>query len=68
MFVKNLQKKTETTSEGQPSDIIITGSDGVTKGHVVFSSYEDIESSSSCLGNGASLSIGHAGYNSEVGG
>lgn len=68
MFLKHPQKKTETTREGQTSDIIITGSDGVTKGHVVFSKYEDKESSSSCLGNGSFLSIGHAGYNSEVSG
>ncbi|XP_068753774.1 uncharacterized protein [Montipora capricornis] len=35
------------------------------KGQVVFSRYEDVEASSSCLENGAFLSIGHAGYNSE---
>lgn len=65
MFLKHLQNKTEHTIDGQASGTIITGSDGVTKGQVVFSRYEDVEASSSCLENGAFLSIGHAGYNSE---
>ena len=66
MFLKHLQRKTEHTIDGQASGTVITGSDGVTKGQVVFSRYEDVEASSSCLENGAFLSIGHAGYNSEV--
>ena len=66
MFLKHLQTKTEDTTEGQANGTVITGSDGVTKGHVVFSRYANMEASSSCLDNGAFLSIGHAGYNSEV--
>lgn len=68
MFLKHLQNKTEHTREGQADGTVITGSDGVTKGCVVFSRYADVDASSSCLGNGAFLSIGHAGYNSEVSG
>ena len=66
MFLKHLQNKTERTSDGQASGTVISGCDGVSKGQVVFSRYEDVEASSSCLENGAFLSIGHAGYNSEV--
>ena len=65
MFLKHLQNKTERTIDGQASGTIITGSDGVTKGQVVYSRYEDVKASSSCLENGEFLSIGHAGYNSE---
>jgi len=68
VILKHLQNKTEHTREGQVDGTVITGSDGVTKGHVVFSRYADMEASSSCLDNGAFLSIGHAGYNSEVSG
>ncbi|XP_068677168.1 uncharacterized protein [Montipora foliosa] len=64
MFLKHLQNKTEHTINEQASGTICTGSDGVTKGQVVFSRYEDVEASSSCLENGVFLSM-HAGYNSE---
>ena len=53
MFLKHLQRKTERTIDGQASGTVITGSDGVTKGQVVFSSYEDVEASSS-------LRMGHS--------
>lgn len=68
MFLKHLQNKVEHAREKQAGGTVITASDGVTKGHVVFSRYADMDASSSCLDNGAFLSIGHAGYNSEVSG
>jgi len=68
MFLNHIQNKTEHTREGRVDGTVISGSDGVTKGHIVFSRYADMEASSSCLDNGAFLSIGHAGYNSEVSG
>jgi hypothetical protein len=46
---------------------VVNGPDGSNcRGHVVFSKYEDLDSSSSYLENGAFLSIGHVGYSSEV--
>ena len=68
MFLKHLQNKVDHAREKQADGTVITASDGVTKGHVVFSRYADMDASSSCLDNGAFLSIEHAGYNSEVSG
>ena len=47
---------------------VIAGPDGISKGLVLFVRYEDVDISSSCLENGAFLTIGHVGYNSEVSG
>lgn len=68
MFLEHLQNKVEHARDKQANDTVITASDGVTKGHVVFSRYADMDVSSSCLDNGTFLSIGHAGYNSEASG
>ena len=40
MFLKHLELKTETANEGSSAENIITGPDGETKGHAIFSKYE----------------------------
>ena len=65
MLLKHLEKKGEPTYEGH-GEIIIDGSDGETKGRVVFSKYENVDVSSSYFENGAFLTIGHVGWHSEV--
>ena len=60
-----MEKKKELTEEDQ-SNTMFTGPDGVSRGQIVFSDYEAVDASSSYLENGAFLSIGHVGYQSEV--
>ena len=59
MLLKHLEKR-------RASEIIIDGSDGETKGHVVFSKYENVDVLASYFENGAFLTIGHVGWHSEV--
>lgn len=69
MFLKHLKDKAERGEEEETSDMVITGLDGVS-GRIVFSRYKDIdmEEPLAYFGNGAFLSVGHAGFNYEVGG
>lgn len=66
MFLKHLQKKGDPADEGHGGITTIAVPDGETKGHVVFSKYENVDVSASYFENGAFLSIGHVGWHSEV--
>ena len=65
MFLKHLEKKGDPAYE-EHGEIIIGGSDGETKGHVVFSEYENVDVSASYFESGTFLTIGHVGCHSEV--
>ena len=68
MFLQHLKNKANNTNEEETNERVIAGPDGISKGHVLFVRYEDVNISSSCLENGEFLTIGHVGYNSEVSG
>lgn len=65
MLLKHLEKKGDPTCE-EHGKVTIGGSDGETKGHIVFAKYENVDVSASYFENGAFLTIGHVGCHSEV--
>ena len=53
MLLKHLEKKKRQPAYKGHGEIIVDGSDGKTKGHVVFSKYENVDVSASYFENGS---------------
>lgn len=65
MFLNHLKSAVDRKEIDEEETMIFTGPDGVSRGQMIFSSFTDVDGSSSCFENGAFLSIGHVGNYSE---